>query len=104
MANTNQGSNQNQGNTRGNSSSGRGFASMDSDRQREIAAQGGRAAHASGNAHEFDSEEARKAGAKSHSGGGANNTRSQASESNETRGRSNQQDARSGDKSHKTDR
>ncbi len=44
--------------------SNRGFASMDPQRQREIAAQGGRAAHQSGNAHQFTSEEARVAGAK----------------------------------------
>jgi uncharacterized protein len=52
--------NQNQSNQGG----GRGFAGMDDDRQREIASQGGRAAHASGNAHEFNSEEAREAGRK----------------------------------------
>lgn len=46
--------------------SGRGFASMDPQRQRQIASQGGRAAHASGNAHQFTSEEARAAGARSH--------------------------------------
>jgi len=46
------------------STSNRGFASMDPERQREIAAQGGRAAHQSGNAHEFSSEEAREAGSK----------------------------------------
>lgn len=46
----------------------RGFAAMDPARQREIAAQGGRAAHESGNAHQFNSEEARAAGKKSHSG------------------------------------
>lgn len=45
-------------------SEGRGFASMDPTRQREIASLGGRAAHRSGNAHEFDSEEARAAGRK----------------------------------------
>ena len=45
-----------------NGKSERGFASMDQDRQREIASQGGRAAHAKGTAHEFDSEEARRAG------------------------------------------
>ncbi len=48
-----------------NNSSGtsnRGFASMDPERVREIASKGGRAAHASGNAHEFTSEEAREAG------------------------------------------
>lgn len=47
-----------------NNSSGtsnRGFASMDPERVREIASKGGRAAHASGNAHEFTSEEAREA-------------------------------------------
>jgi general stress protein YciG len=44
--------------------SNRGFASMDPARQREIASEGGRAAHASGNAHEFSSEEAREAGRK----------------------------------------
>ena len=43
---------------------GRGFASMDPKRQREIASMGGRAAHRSGNAHEFTSEEAREAGRK----------------------------------------
>ena len=45
-------------------SSERGFAAMDPEQQREIASQGGRAAHESGNAHEFDSEEARRAGQK----------------------------------------
>jgi general stress protein YciG len=42
----------------------RGFASMDDDKQREIASKGGQAAHAKGTAHEFDSEEAREAGRK----------------------------------------
>lgn len=42
----------------------RGFAAMDPERQREIAREGGRAAHQSGNAHEFTSEEARAAGRK----------------------------------------
>lgn len=42
----------------------RGFASMDLDRQREIARKGGRAAHAKGTAHEFNSDEARAAGRK----------------------------------------
>jgi general stress protein YciG len=42
----------------------RGFASMDEDKQRDIASQGGKAAHESGNAHEFDSNEAREAGRK----------------------------------------
>lgn len=42
----------------------RGFASMDADRQREIASKGGRAAHEKGTAHEFTPEEAREAGRK----------------------------------------
>jgi len=46
--------------------SNRGFASMDPQRQREIAAEGGRAAHEKGTAHEFTSEEARRAGSMSH--------------------------------------
>lgn len=41
----------------------RGFASMDPEKQREIARQGGRAAHASGNAHRYTPEEARAAAA-----------------------------------------
>jgi general stress protein YciG len=40
----------------------RGFAGMDPERQREIASSGGRAAHASGHAHEWDSQEASEAG------------------------------------------
>ena len=42
----------------------RGFASMDSHRQREIARKGGRAAHEKGKAHEFTPDEARAAGRK----------------------------------------
>ncbi len=42
----------------------RGFASMDDEKQREIASEGGRAAHEKGTAHEFDSQEAREAGRK----------------------------------------
>ena len=61
------------------SSSNRGFASMDPQRQREIASQGGRAAHEKGTAHEFSSEEAREAGRK---GGQA---RSQNNRSNKSR-------------------
>jgi uncharacterized protein len=44
--------------------SNRGFASMDEDKQREIASKGGKAAHEKGTAHEFTSEEAREAGRK----------------------------------------
>jgi len=42
----------------------RGFASMDANRQREIARKGGRAAHEKGTAHEFTADEARAAGRK----------------------------------------
>jgi general stress protein YciG len=42
----------------------RGFASMEPDKQRQIAEKGGRAAHAKGTAHEFTSDEAREAGRK----------------------------------------
>ena len=42
----------------------RGFASMDSNKQREIARKGGRAAHEKGTAHEFTADEARAAGRK----------------------------------------
>ncbi|MFL6710374.1 MAG: KGG domain-containing protein [Massilia sp.] len=78
MASNNQGGksggNQQSGNQGGNSQSGdtsnRGFASMDPNKQREIASEGGKAAHASGNAHEFTSEEARKAGSMSHKNDG----------------------------------
>ncbi|MCG2583083.1 KGG domain-containing protein [Massilia sp. TS11] len=48
--------------------SNRGFASMDPERQREIASEGGKAAHQAGTAHEFTSEEARRAGSMSHGG------------------------------------
>ena len=42
----------------------RGFASMDKEKQREIASKGGKAAHAKGTAHEFTPDEAREAGRK----------------------------------------
>lgn len=50
----------------GSGTSNRGFASMDPQRQREIASEGGKAAHEKGTAHEFTSEEARRAGSMSH--------------------------------------
>jgi uncharacterized protein len=50
--------------TNGTSTSNRGFAAMDAAKQREIARKGGRAAHETGRAHEFSSEEAREAGRK----------------------------------------
>ena len=54
----------------GSKQSARGFASMDPQRQREIASEGGRAAHQKGTAHEFTSEEARRAGSMSHKNDG----------------------------------
>lgn len=42
----------------------RGFAVMDSAKQKEIASKGGKAAHAKGSAHEFTSDQAREAGRK----------------------------------------
>lgn len=69
----------NHGDNQGGQNSGRGFASMDADRQREVASEGGRAAHASGNAHEFNSQEAAAAGSKSH--GGQGNQSAQGSQS-----------------------
>ncbi|MDB5236063.1 MAG: hypothetical protein JWR44_3056 [Hymenobacter sp.] len=53
----------NQGGNSGGSTM-RGFAAMDPEEQRRIAAQGGRASHMSGRGHEFTSEEAREAGRK----------------------------------------
>lgn len=50
--------------TRRPNTSTRGFASMDPERQRQIAREGGKAAHIKGTAHEFTSEEARNAGRK----------------------------------------
>ncbi len=44
--------------------SNRGFAAMSPERQKEIASQGGRAAHQQGVAHEWNSQEAREAGRK----------------------------------------
>ncbi len=42
----------------------RGFGSMDPSQVRELARRGGQAAHRSGKAHEFSSDEARAAGRK----------------------------------------
>ena len=42
----------------------RGFASMNAEKQREIARKGGKAAHQKGTAHEFTADEARAAGRK----------------------------------------
>ena len=42
----------------------RGFAAMDPEKQKQIASEGGRAAHRQGVAHEWSTEEAREAGRK----------------------------------------
>lgn len=70
----------NQGNQGGKSN--RGFASMDPQRQREIASEGGRAAHEKGTAHEFTSEEAREAGRKGGQARSANRRAQAAANSN----------------------
>lgn len=66
------GNSNNQGGNHGDTSN-RGFASMDPDKQREIASEGGKAAHEKGTAHEFTSEEAREAGRQSHKNDNNNN-------------------------------
>jgi len=59
----------------------RGFASMDRNKQREIASKGGKAAHQKGTAHEWTSEEAREAGRK---GGMASHRRKQQQQGDST--------------------
>jgi uncharacterized protein len=67
MVTGNQGNKQSgKGGSQGSGTSNRGFASMDPERQRAIASEGGKAAHEKGTAHEFTSEEARRAGSMSH--------------------------------------
>jgi general stress protein YciG len=61
----------------------RGFASMDRNKQREIASKGGKAAHQKGTAHEWTSEEAREAGRK---GGMASHRRKQQQQGGESGG------------------
>jgi general stress protein YciG len=88
--NTNQSANQ--------STSKRGFAAMDPEKQREIASEGGRDAHESGHGHEFTSEEAREAGQHSHDGlGGSQST------SSTTRGDASEQHATTDRQSNKND-
>ena len=115
MASNNQGGG-NKGNNQSGDTSNRGFASMDPQKQREIASEGGKAAHASGNAHEFTSEEARRAGSMSHKNDG--NSQSQGGGSQQsgggqgssggsgggTRGGTPEQHARAGSQSHKNDK
>ncbi|WP_221087997.1 KGG domain-containing protein [Deinococcus aquaedulcis] len=82
---------------------GRGFAGMDPERQRAIAAEGGRAAHASGNAHEFTSEEAREAGRKGGQASRGGQGGSGGEEGSGQRGGTSEQHAEAGRQSHKND-
>ncbi|HEX2595443.1 MAG TPA: KGG domain-containing protein [Luteimonas sp.] len=66
---------------------------MDADQQRQIASAGGRAAHASGHAHEFSPEEAREAGRK---GGEARSLRSRSNSDRDIQ----QRDMQGGDMQH----
>jgi uncharacterized protein len=104
----------------------RGFASMDEDKQREIASKGGHAAHEKGTAHEFTPEEAREAGRKggeavsqdrehmaeigskggksSHKGGKSSQDNESDNEDNKekgTRGGTKEQHSKAGKQSHK---
>jgi general stress protein YciG len=63
-ADQNKGSSQRAEPGSGKSTAKRGFAAMDEATQRMIASKGGQAAHQKGTAHEFNSEEARRAGQK----------------------------------------
>ncbi len=93
--------------TKNQDNSGRGFAGMDQDKQREIASKGGKASHESGNAHEFDSQEAREAGAQSRKNSGQGNSGGNQSGSGNSssgmRGGSSEQHAEAGRQSHKND-
>jgi general stress protein YciG len=70
------------GKNSGGKYSKRGFASMDKDKQREIASKGGKAAHEKGSAHRFTSEEASLAGQK---GGAAHGKNAAVGESRQSR-------------------
>ena len=56
--------NNDQNQERRQNTSTRGFASMDPEKQKEIASMGGKASHQQGTGHEWSSEEAREAGRK----------------------------------------
>jgi hypothetical protein len=112
MASNNQGGG-NKGNNQSGDTSNRGFASMDPQKQREIASEGGKAAHASGNAHEFNSEEARRAGSMSHKNDGGNSQSGgqgggqgggNQQSGGGTRGGTPEQHAKAGSQSHKNDK
>jgi general stress protein YciG len=95
----------NQGNKQSGGTKNRGFASMDPERQRQIASEGGKAAHQKGTAHEFTSEEARRAGSMSHKNDGNNQSGNGGNQQsgNSTRGGTPEQHAKAGSQSHKND-
>jgi hypothetical protein len=106
MASSNQGNKQggNQSNSQsaGGGTRNRGFASMDPERQREIASQGGKAAHQKGTAHEFTSEEARRAGSMSHGNrqsASASSSGSSSGSSRSTAAKGNKQSGQGGNRS-----
>ena len=73
----------------------RGFASMERNKQREIASKGGKAAHQKGTAHEWTSEEAREAGRK---GGMASHRRKQEQQNSGSTGSENENPRDTGDR------
>ena len=95
MASNNQGNKQ----SGGKGTSNRGFASMDPQRQREIASEGGKAAHEKGTAHEFTSEEARRAGSMSHGNRQSEQASSSTKQGGKQGGSGNKQSSGGGSKS-----
>jgi uncharacterized protein len=82
MATSNQGNKQSgEGGSQGGGTKNRGFASMDPERQRQIASEGGKAAHQKGTAHEFTSEEARRASEEARRAGSMSHGNRQSAES-----------------------
>jgi uncharacterized protein len=101
--NTQQGGRDQGGRDQGTSN--RGFASMDDDKQRSIAAEGGRAAHAQGTAHEFTSDEAREAGRKGgQASGGGNRGGSESDRDVQASGRGNRDGGQSSNQSQERER
>jgi general stress protein YciG len=78
----------------GTGTGNRGFASMDPERQRAVASEGGKAAHEKGTAHEFTSEEARRAGSMSHGNRQAAESSSRADDRQEGNKQASKQESR----------
>jgi uncharacterized protein len=94
---SNQSSDQGKGGTQKGTAK-RGFAAMSEAQQREIASKGGQAAHQKGTAHEFDSEEARRAGQKG--GEAVSRNREHMAEIGRKGGESRQSAARQNERAH----